>query len=75
MLEDLFEGEGIDVYGAQRSGREWTLVLRDGSGGAIERLRGLPGVEILGVDPLSLEEIFKHMARAPSGRADERSQS
>ena len=66
---------GIDVYGAQRSGREWTLVIRDGSGGAIERLRGIPGVEVLGVDPLSLEEIFKHMARASSGPADERSQS
>jgi len=66
---------GIDVYGSQRSGREWTLVLRDGSGGAIERLRALPGVEVLGVDPLSLEEIFKHMARASSGPADERSQS
>lgn len=66
---------GVDVYGADRSGREWTLVLRDGVGGAIERLRALPGVEVLGVDPLSLEEIFKHMARAPSGRNDERSQS
>jgi len=66
---------GVDVYGSQRSGREWTLVIRDGSGGAIERLRGLPGVEVLGVDPLSLEEIFKHMARAPSGRNEERSQS
>lgn len=65
--------EGIDVYGAERSGRAWTLVLRDGAGGAIERLRALPGVEVLGVDPLSLEEIFKHMARAPSGRNDERS--
>jgi hypothetical protein len=66
---------GIDVIGSQLSGREWTLVVRDGSPETIERLRALPGVEILGVDPLSLEDIFKHMARATSGRNEERSQS
>ena len=37
--------------------------------------RWMTGVEVLGVDPLSLEEIFKVMARAPSGRNEERSQS
>ena len=66
---------GIDVIGSQLSGREWTLVVRDGSPETIERLRALTGVEILGVDPLSLEDIFKHMARATSGRNEERSQS
>lgn len=65
--------EGIDVIGSQVAGREWTIVVRDGSGHAIERLRGLPGVEILGVDPLSLEEIFKQLARAASRRPEERS--
>jgi len=67
--------EGIDVIGSQDSGREWSLVIRDGVPTAIERLRALPGVEVLGVDPLSLEEIFKQLARAPAGRVDERSLS
>ncbi len=64
--------EGIDSLGSQHAGREWTLVVRDGGTEAIERLRALPGVEILGVEPLSLEEIFKQLARGPAARADRR---
>lgn len=64
--------EGIDALGSQHAGREWTLVVRDGGTEAIARLRALPGVEILGIDPLSLEEIFKHLARGPAGRAERR---
>lgn len=64
--------EGIDALGSQHAGREWTLVVRDAGTEAIARLRSLPGVEILGVDPLSLEEIFKQLARGPAGRSDRR---
>lgn len=65
--------EAIDVIASQEEGREWTLVVRDASDGAIDPLRALPGVEVIGVDPLSFEEIFKHLARASSDRPAERS--
>ena len=55
-----------------------TVALRERIGyvpDTVHADRWMTGVEVLGVDPLSLEEIFKHMARAPSGRNEERSQS
>ena len=43
-------------------------MLRDGGPGVIEALQALPNSEVVGVDPLSLEEIFKELARPGVGR-------
>jgi ABC-type uncharacterized transport system ATPase subunit len=64
--------EGIDVVGQRMAGREWTLVVRNGGSEVIERLQALPNSEVVGVDPLSLEDIFKELARPAAGRPPER---